>query len=71
MKSAFLGLRLLSVNQSGPLLLVIRIRIGNRGKKALRIRMQRVTIQLLGLTELYDFSAIHHGNPVANIFDHR
>ncbi|MNL82621.1 hypothetical protein D3C87_2100380 [compost metagenome] len=71
MKLAFLSLRPLFVNKAGSLLLVIRIRIGNRGKKALRIRMQWIAIKLLRLAKLYDFSAKHYSDPVADVFDHR
>jgi hypothetical protein len=42
----------------------------NRGNKGLSVRVFRLLAQCLGLADLDDFTELHYGNPVADVFDH-
>ena len=46
-----------------------RIRNRNRGQKHLRVRMQRMCIQLFGIGKFNHRSQIHNDNTVRNVFN--
>jgi hypothetical protein len=43
----------------------------NGGEQCLRVSVARVLIDGVGSGEFDDFSKIHHGNPVADVFHDR
>ena len=59
--------------QYDTLALPLDFRIGDRngGKQRFRIRMERIRVEVFIAARLDDFSEIHDGNPVGNVFDDR
>ena len=46
-------------------------RPGNRSAECLRVWMRWICEDLFGRPDFHDFSKIHHGDPIADMADHR
>src|SRR5205807_6097661 len=51
----------------------LQVRVGDRDRaeQRLRVRVQRVGVDLFGVRDLDDLAEVHHGDPVAQVADDR